>query len=106
MKKIAFILILTVLLTSLPVFAQTDDRGVGSGKTNNQTSEKRLALVIGNANYQNVEKLKNPANDASDMTEALKKFGFEVISGTDLTLAQMRKLVREFGTKLQQQKGI
>ena len=39
------------------------------------------------------------------MTKALRGLGFEVISGTDLTLPEMRKLIREFGIKLKKEKG-
>ncbi|MDR2194944.1 MAG: tetratricopeptide repeat protein [Treponema sp.] len=38
----------------------------------------RYALVIGNADYQNIEKLINTVNDARDIAEALRKLGFEV----------------------------
>jgi tetratricopeptide (TPR) repeat protein len=106
MRILTYFLMMTVLWSSLPVFGQTtDNRGVGN-QPNTQTNEKRLALVIGNSAYQNVDKLRNPVNDANDMAAALRKLGFEVMSGTDLTLPQMRKMVREFGTKLQQQKGV
>ena len=90
----------------LPVFAQMENRGVINKPLSPMTSEKRLALVIGNSNYQFTDKLKNPVNDATDIAATLKNLGFEVISGTDLTLPQMRKLVREFGIKLQQEKSI
>jgi Caspase domain len=36
-------------------------------------ADKRVALVIGNSNYQNVVALTNPANDATAITEMLKK---------------------------------
>jgi len=45
---------------------------------------KRVALVIGNAAYSQAGTLANPVNDATDMANALKKFGFEVILGLDL----------------------
>ena len=45
--------------------------------------EKRLALVIGNANYAKGE-LKNPVNDALLMQETFQKLGFEVILKTDI----------------------
>jgi len=60
---------------------------------------KRLALVIGNANYKN-RPLTNPKNDADDMSAILKRFGFEVIDLRDASLAEMRKGVREFGNRL------
>ncbi|MFK5984964.1 MAG: caspase family protein, partial [Pseudomonadota bacterium] len=39
--------------------------------------QKRIALVIGNAAYK-AAPLKNPVNDASDMSNKLKEFGFQV----------------------------
>jgi hypothetical protein len=62
-------------------------------------SNKRLALVIGNAAYRN-KPLANPKNDADDMSAVLKKFGFEVIDLRDSSLAEMRRGVRDFGDKL------
>lgn len=63
------------------------------------TSNKRLALVIGNAKYRN-RPLANSKNDADDMSAVLKKFGFEVIDLRDANLSEMRRGVREFGNRL------
>src|SRR5262245_35700003 len=41
-------------------------------------AEKRVALVIGNAAYQNVPKLPNPVNDGNTMSSTLKDAGFDV----------------------------
>ncbi|GAB3982529.1 hypothetical protein GCM10028806_54410 [Spirosoma terrae] len=62
--------------------------------------EKRLALVIGNANYPSSNRLANPANDAEDMSKALKNVGFEVMQFTDLDNRSMLRAINEFGTKL------
>ena len=63
-------------------------------------ADKRLALVIGNSAYKNAPALKNPANDASDIADALQRLGFEVIRGVDLDYSAMRLMVRRFGEKL------
>lgn len=42
------------------------------------TQGKRIALVIGNANYPE-QRLVNPQNDATDMAAKLRSLGFEVI---------------------------
>jgi len=60
---------------------------------------RRLALVVGNANYK-VRPLKNPRNDADDVSRSLKATGFEVIDLRDATLPQMRTAVRQFGDRL------
>jgi hypothetical protein len=66
----------------------------------NNLSQKRIALVIGNGAYTKAKTLPNPANDAADMAQALKDLGFEVLSGTNLSKRQMEALIREFGAKL------
>lgn len=59
----------------------------------------KVALVIGNANYQHVSNLKNPSNDAIDIAEALRRIGFEVTTGLDLDYRDMRLAIRDFGEK-------
>jgi hypothetical protein len=63
------------------------------------TIGRRIALVVGNANYK-VRPLKNPRNDADDVSRSLKATGFEVIDLRDATLPQMRTAVRQFGDRL------
>jgi hypothetical protein len=43
-----------------------------------QTTGPRYALVIGNADYKNIDKLVNTINDARDIAAALEKLGFDV----------------------------
>ena len=59
-------------------------------------AEKRIALVIGNGGYQNAPRLINARNDADDVTAALKRSGFETISGTDLDKAGMENVAIRF----------
>ncbi len=59
-------------------------------------SEKRVALVIGNAAYAEVSKLQNPLNDANAVAEALERLGFEVTLGVDQTMTEMRATIRKF----------
>ena len=61
--------------------------------------DKRLALVIGNADYK-THPLRNAKNDANDVSTALKSSGFQVIDLRDSTLQQMRSGVRQFGDRL------
>jgi hypothetical protein len=65
-------------------------------------AEKRVALVVGNSAYVQAGTLPNPMNDASDMAEALKKVGFEVILGLDLTKSAFDGKVRDFARALEQ----
>jgi uncharacterized caspase-like protein len=63
-------------------------------------AEKRVALVIGNSEYRHTTRLKNPTNDATDMSAALTKLGFDVVQGIDLDQAALRERVRLFAEKL------
>ena len=96
-----------LLAQIIPLAAQEPQRNAGTRpKEGAATSDKRLALVIGNGAYQKTDALPNPVNDATDMAAALRSLGFEVLAGTDLTKKQMRELMRQFGDKLDAQKGV
>tara|TARA_B100001093_G_scaffold126525_1_gene119092 strand:+ start:3403 stop:5271 length:1869 start_codon:yes stop_codon:yes gene_type:complete len=61
--------------------------------------QKRLALVIGNANYDKGE-LKNPVNDARLIASTLDSLDFDVILKENLaTKRDMTAAIREFGSK-------
>jgi hypothetical protein len=57
----------------------------------------RVALVIGNSAYQNVSALPNPVNDASDVSNSLKRLGFEVRTLTNANFDSMRRALIGFG---------
>ncbi|MGB3445876.1 MAG: caspase family protein [Xanthobacteraceae bacterium] len=58
---------------------------------------ERLALVIGNARYpDNEAPLKEPINDARDLADELKRDGFEVEIGENLTGDAMRSALDKF----------
>ncbi|MEH2486938.1 caspase family protein [Bradyrhizobium sp. AZCC 2230] len=65
-----------------------------------QGPEQRVALVIGNSNYQNAPQLANPDNDAQSMAQFLNLAGFEVISATDLGQNDMLRVVQDFSAKV------
>lgn len=65
-----------------------------------QGPEQRVALVIGNANYQNAPKLANPDDDAQSMAQFLNSAGFEVVAATDLTQNDMLRVVQDFSAKV------
>ncbi len=66
---------------------------------NAQQKEQRVALVIGNSSYKSLP-LKNPVNDARDMANSLRGYGFTVIERTNLTTRQVGQTLREFRNKL------
>jgi len=63
-------------------------------------ADSRVALVIGNAAYQNTTPLANPGNDALDVASVLTKLGFKVIVGTDLDKSGMDRHIRGFADEL------
>ena len=63
-------------------------------------AEKRVALVLGNANYQNVVHLTNPSTDATLLADTLKQARFDVVTlRVDLKGNEMRRALRDFGDK-------
>ena len=67
--------------------------------TTSAQEEKRLALVIGNANYEKGA-LKNPVNDAALIKQTLEELDFEVIYATNLeNKRSMVDKIAEFGRK-------
>ena len=76
--------------------------GVQATENDANKAGRRIALVIGNADYQPaaLPKLANPVNDAEDVAKALRGFGFEVIERKDQTLEGMNQAIAEFGSKL------
>ena len=64
-----------------------------------EDKERRLALVIGNANYEKGE-LKNPVNDARLIASTLDSLSFEVILKENIeSQADFKMAVLEFGKK-------
>ncbi len=58
--------------------------------------ERRVALVIGNSSYETVPKLLNPVNDATDISAALERLGFEVVLRMDQNFRDLRLSLRDF----------
>ncbi|TRZ93223.1 MAG: hypothetical protein D4R84_10870 [Rhodocyclaceae bacterium] len=89
------------LLLALPALPQTGQRAVAAQPA--KADGRRIALVIGNGDYQypdNLPKLANPTNDAQDIAEALRGFGFEVIERKNQTLEAMNQTIAEFGSRI------
>ncbi len=91
LAMISFLLkLLVATLLSLSLAHAADGKG------------RRIALVIGNGNYQHPDlpKLANPPNDAEDIAKALRGFGFEVIERKNQTLEGMNRAIAEFGSRI------
>jgi hypothetical protein len=82
-KAISTVLILLGSLLSVAALAQ-------------DAANRRVALVIGNAEYVNAAKLPNPANDATAVAAMLEGAGFVVEMHTDLGNSEMRRVIRNF----------
>jgi len=65
-----------------------------------QSYQKRLALVVGNGEYQHGGKLPNPVNDVRAMAISLRSLGFEVMKFENVTQTQLKQAINSFGLKL------
>ncbi|MET0278769.1 MAG: caspase family protein [Pseudorhodoplanes sp.] len=61
--------------------------------------ESRIALVIGNSQYQANTPLNNPINDAQAVAQILNTAGFEVVMAFDLAKDIMKQTVEEFAAR-------
>jgi len=83
LKSFGFLFVAALALIGRPAFAMT-----------------RVALVMGNSNYQNVAALPNPDNDAAAFAATMTKAGFDVVDARhDLSAVEMRRALREFADK-------
>jgi uncharacterized caspase-like protein len=64
-------------------------------------AERRVALIIGNADYKYVKPLANPANDANDVAAKLADLGFSVTKLVNADLNAMEKARRDFAAEAQ-----
>lgn len=64
------------------------------------SQEKRLALVIGNCDYQYAVPLSNPVNDADAIAETLQLLGFDVQKHNNISQKEMKKAIDSFGEQM------
>ncbi|EOV1630782.1 caspase domain-containing protein [Yersinia enterocolitica] len=64
------------------------------------------ALVIGNGVYKNSAQLKNPPNDAEDISKVLRNGGFNVKTLTNATYRDMKNALREFEDSSKDSDGV
>jgi hypothetical protein len=101
MRQLQFFILMLFCLLQIPS-AQADSVGRNLSMKEGGGTGKRIALVIGNGNYQadNLPKLANPPHDAEDIAAALRGFGFEVIEKEDQDLEGMNNAIAEFSRKI------
>ena len=63
-------------------------------------ADRRVALVLGNSQYQHAPALLNPVRDAKAISTRLEKLGFEVVSGFDLTKLQTQETIAQFARQV------
>jgi len=61
---------------------------------------QRVALVVGNSDYELISPLANPANDAALIAATLREVGFEVIEVKNADRRGMARAIRDFGKRL------
>ncbi len=66
------------------------------------SAERRLALVIGNSDYQHGTPLRNPTNDARAIAAKLAGLGFDLVEGYDLSRSEMDGVLRQFAREARQ----
>jgi TPR repeat protein len=89
---IGFVACLLIGLCLAPAVAQ------GSG------DERRVALVVGNFNYEHVPRLANPGNDATLIAKTLQSLGFTLVGNDtqeNVDKAHFDRLVQDFGRAIQ-----
>ncbi len=86
--------IVLALLLSIPASAAQNDRAFA--RANPGHGEKRVALVIGNNDYQNVDKLKNAVADAGAFRKELAERGFDVVYRENADRRAMNSAINEF----------
>jgi len=78
--KYVVALVISLLSCTLEIKAQSID---------NKITQMKIALLIGNSEYQYLEKLKNPVNDVLLMNNTLKNIGFETLMLLNATQKQL-----------------
>ena len=74
---------------------------VGSLPVSAQQSDTRVALLIGNATYPDAEApLRDPVNNVRSLADELRRTGFEVDIGENLTKEAMRAAIDRFYGKI------
>src|SRR5258708_9988507 len=68
---------------------------------NSAKADRRVAFVVGNGAYKNVQPLPNPPIDAKSMARVLRNVGFDVVEGVNLARDKMTERLLEFGKKAQ-----
>lgn len=83
------------------VWAQSNQEG-----TLKLLKAPKMALVVGNSKYKDAPELKNPANDAKGVGDALKAAGFEVNTLLETGREQLIEAIRNYVRAMEQKKAV
>jgi hypothetical protein len=72
-----------------------------SGALHGAHAQSRVALVIGNSNYQNAPALPTTLNDAGDIAQTFERLGFTTTKLLDASYNDFRRSVRKFNELMQ-----
>ncbi|MCQ2250886.1 MAG: caspase family protein [Bacteroidales bacterium] len=70
------------------------------------SKQRRIALIVGNNDYEHVSKLRNAVNDAKLMTDVLTKLGFECMTYYNASRTTLKDAALDFGDKLAEEKTV
>lgn len=97
--KLLGLALLIIALFIAPRADASDVRGLkvkkAEGSVTSAYHGDRIALVIGNAAYKD-SPLKNPQNDAADVSKALRQIGFSVVLLSDAGQEEMERAIDTF----------
>ncbi|MGF1625397.1 MAG: caspase family protein [Alphaproteobacteria bacterium] len=88
---VRLVLVCVTMLGVASAHAQDEVRGA-----QREGEQTRIALVIGNGDYDYAGFLPNPTKDAQAMADALRELGFEVFLGLDLNKDNFEQLLRQY----------
>ena len=95
-------ILLSLCGSLLPIITWAQERSViHKGQTG-----LRFALVIGNSDYQQTAKLRNPVNDARAINSTLGELGFTVTALENADQRQMENAIRKFGNTLRTDRAV
>jgi tetratricopeptide (TPR) repeat protein len=95
-RRVAHTLLsISLLLLMAVMLARPTEAGL-----TRQPVSKRIALVMGNDNYQHATVLHNARRDAEAIAKALQASGFTVVLKEDLTLEGMKAALRSFKSQV------
>src|SRR5271165_417646 len=60
-------------------------------------ADRRVALVVGNANYEHAKTLRNTVNDSKAVAALLRRLGFDVVDErANIGVVEFKRAVRDF----------